>query len=177
MTDKQFEILYKDYHDRLVTVARLYVRNAMTAEDIVADSFVQLHSHIDALPTDTNYGAYLMTIVKNLSLNYLKLKETHSRVEAEMLRSLQSMEPRQIFSCELQRLVSKAVESMPELTQKVFMESRYNDKTYQEIADELDITHRRVHTEMQKALNLLRIALKDYLPAVILTLYLQNFIK
>ena len=177
MTDHHFEILYKDYHDRLVTVARLYVRNAMVAEDIVADSFVQLYSHIDALPADSNYGAYLMTIVKNQCLNYLKSRDTHSRVEAEMLRSLQTLEPRQIFSCELQRLVTKAVESMPELTQKVFIESRYHDKTYQEIADELDITHRRVHTEMQKALNLLRVALKDYLPAAILTLYLQNFIK
>ena len=177
MKDHQFSNLYVEYHDRLVTVARLYVRDKMTAEDIVADSFVQLYAHIGDIPADMNIPAYLMTIVKNKCLNYLKQKETHGRIEAEMLRSLQTMEPRQIFSCELQRLVHQAIDCMPELTRQVFMESRYNDKTYQEIAEELGITHRRVHTEMQKALAALRLALKDYLPAALLVLYLENILK
>ena len=94
-----------------------------------------------------------------------------------MLRSLQTLEPSQIFSCELQRLVVQAVNLMPKLTKKVFIESRYNEKTYQEIADELGITHRRVHTEMQRALSLLRTALQDYLPAALLILYLENLVK
>ena len=177
MKEHQFSNLYNEYHDRLLTVARLYVRDKMTAEDIVADSFVQLHTHVEDIPEDMNIGAYLMTIVKNKCLNYLKQKETHSRIEAEMLRSLQTLEPRQIFSCELQRLVSQAIDSMPELTKQVFIESRFNDKTYQEIADELGISHRRVHTEMQKALASLRSALKDYLPAALLVLYLENILK
>ena len=80
-----------------VTVARLYVRDKMTAEDIVADSFVQLYTHVEDIPEDMIIGAYLMTIVKNKCLNYLKQKETHSRIEVEMLRSLQTLEPRQIF--------------------------------------------------------------------------------
>lgn len=177
MTDHQLSKLYKEYRDRLVTVARLYVRENAVAEDIVADSFVQLHAHCREIPSDMNIGAYLMTIVKNGCLNYLKQKETHSRIEAEMLRSLQTLEPSQIFSCELQRLVVQAVNLMPELTKKVFIESRYNEKTYQEIADELGITHRRVHTEMQRALSLLRTALQDYLPASLLMVYLENLVK
>ena len=112
-----------------MAVARLYVRENAVAEDIVADSFVQLHSHIADIPSDMNIGAYLMTIVKNKCLNYLKQKETRSRIEAEMLRSLQTLEPSQIFSCELQRLVAQTVGLMPELTRRVFIESRYNEKT------------------------------------------------
>ena len=177
MTDHQLSKLYKEYRDRLMTVARLYVRENAVAEDIVADSFVQLHSHIADIPSDMNIGAYLMTIVKNKCLNYLKQKETRSRIEAEMLRSLQTLEPSQIFSCELQRLVAQTVGLMPELTRRIFIESRYNEKTYQEIADELGLSHRRVHTEMQRALSLLRTALQDYLPAAILILYLENLVK
>ena len=177
MTDHQLSKLYKEYRDRLVTVARLYVRENAVAEDIVADSFVQLHSHIADIPSDMNIGAYLMTIVKNKCLNYLKQKETRSRIEAEMLRSLQTLEPSQIFSCELQRLVAQTVGLMPELTRRVFIESRYNEKTYQEIADELGLAHRRVHTEMQRALSLLRTALQDYLPAATLILYLESLVK
>ena len=94
-----------------------------------------------------------------------------------MMRSLGTLEPKQLFTCELQCLVAQAVDSMPELTRRVFWESRYNDKTYQEIAEELGITHRRVHTEMQRALSVLREALKDYLPASLLVLYLQILVK
>lgn len=177
MTDHQLAKLYKEYNSRLVTVARLYVRDRMVAEDIVADSFVKLNASVQDITDGMRVEAYLMTIVKNQCLNYLKQKETRSRVETEMMRSLDTLEPEQLFTCELQRLVAQAVDSMPELTRRVFWESRYNDKTYQEIAEELGITHRRVHTEMQRALGVLREALKDYLPAALLVLYLQILVK
>lgn len=177
MTDHQLAKLYKEYNSRLVTVARLYVRDRMVAEDIVADSFVKLNASVQDITDGMRVEAYLMTIVKNQCLNYLKQKETRSRVETEMMRSLDTLEPEQLFTCELQRLVAQAVDSMPELTRRVFWESRYNDKTYQEIAEELGITHRRVHTEMQRALGVLREALKDYLPASLLVFYLQILVK
>ena len=56
MTDHQLSKLYKEYRDRLVTVTRLYVRENAVAEDIVADSFVQLHAHFREIPSDMNIG-------------------------------------------------------------------------------------------------------------------------
>ena len=166
MTDHQLAKLYTEYNSRLVTVAQLYVRDRMVAEDIVADSFVKCNAVLQDTPEGMRVEAYLMTIVKNQCLNYLKQKETRSRVESEMMRSLGTLEPEQLFTCELQQL-----------TRKVFWESRYNDKTYQQIAEDLGITHRRVHTEMQRAFSVLREALKDYLPAALLVLYLQILVK
>ena len=188
MTDHQFKKLYEDYCDRLVTVSRLYVRDRMVAEDIVADSFVRLYRAAGSLPADVKLEAYLMTIVKNQSLNYLKSLQTHQRVEGEMgshqdrmvqagTRSLSSLDPQQLFASEIQRLVAGAMDTMPQMTRQVFSASRQSGKTYQEIADELGISNRRVHTEMEKALAALRVALKDYLPAWLLVLYLDHLMK
>ena len=44
MTDHQLAKLYTEYNSRLVTVAQLYVRDRMVAEDIVADSFVKCNA-------------------------------------------------------------------------------------------------------------------------------------
>lgn len=177
MTDHKLAKLYTEYNSRLVTVAQLYVRDRMVAEDIVADSFVKLNASVQDITDGMRVEAYLMTIVKNQCLNYLKQKETRRRVESEMMRSLDTLEPQKLFTCELQRLVSQATDSMPELTRRVFWESRYNDKTYREIAEDLGLNSRRVHTEMQRALSILREALKDYLPTAMLALYLHNLVK
>ena len=97
-------------------------------------------------------------------------------VEAS-IRTLSALDPGQLFASEVQHLVFKAVGKMPELTRRVFFESRYGGKSYQEIADELGIPRRRVHTEMQKALSLLRLTLKDYLPAWLLVSYFHHLIN
>lgn len=188
MSDALFKQLYDNYFDRLVAVARLYVRDKMAAEDLVADSFVRLYRVAAGLGPDVKLEAYLTTIVKNQCLNYLKSLKIHQNAQREMdlhaqrmvdasIRTLSSLEPEHIFASEVQRLVSEAVESMPEKTRQVFTESRYSDKTYQEIAEELGLTRRQVHSEMQKALTILRLALKDFLPEWLLILYLQHLFR
>ena len=188
MTDVQFRHLYEEYCHRLVAIARLYVREMASAEDIVADSFVRLYRAAPSLPEGVRLEAYLLTIVKNQCLNYLKSQKNHQRIECEMgdrkdrmveasIRTLSSLDPEQLFASEVQHLVSEAVDMMPELTRRVFLESRYSGKSYQEIAEELGIPHRRVHTEMHNALSLLRLTLKDYLPAWLLVSYLNHFIN
>lgn len=180
--------LFEDYYRPLVGIARLYVRDKMVAEDIVADSFVNFYFALPSLPEDTNCKAYLTTIVKNKALNYLKSLAIHKRVEQQMslhqsrlvqegIRSLSSLEPEELFASEVQRLISKATDRMDDLTRAVFLESRHSDKTYDEIARELGISPRRVHTEIQKSLKLLREALKDYLPAWLLTFYLEHIFR
>ena len=63
---------------------------------------------------------------------------------------------------------------MEELTREIFILNRNTGMTYAEIAAELGISQRRVTSEMQAALSILRKALKDYMPAWLLTLYLLN---
>lgn len=188
LTDNDFKILYEDYKERLVTIATLYVRDRMAAEDIVADSFVRLYYALPTLSSDVKIAPYLVTIVKNQCLNHLKQIQTHQRVEGEMERrherilhasilSLSALDPDQLFAEEVRRLVQETIAGMPELTRKVFFQSRQCGSTYQEIADTLGISSRRVHTEMQRALSILRKALKDYLPSWLVILYLNNLFK
>ena len=53
------------------------------------------------------------------------------------------------------------------MTRRVFLLSRQEGRTYKEIADELG-TLSRVNFEIRRALELLREALKDYLPATLI---------
>ena len=184
---KRFEDLYSRYRQRLVVIARRYVRNSMVAEDIVAESFVSFYNKFAALPNDTNIPSYILTIVRNNCLNYLHAQQLHLRIDQQAasdqarmvnanIRSLQACNPEKLFANEIQSLVAEAIQKMPDLTRIVFVKSREEGKTYEQIAMECGISVRRVTSEMQKALAVLRHALKDYMPAWLLALYLNNIL-
>ena len=157
----------------------------MVAEDIVADSFVAFWNSRSKLASDTNLPAYILTIVKNNCLNWLRAQQIHFRIEDDLastqsrlidanIRSLSAMDPSNLFASDVQSIISDAIIKMPELTREIFILSRNTGMTYAEIAEELGISQRRVTSEMQAALSILRKALKDYMPAWLLTLYLLN---
>lgn len=181
----EFGQLYTQWYRRFVIIARRYVRDTAVAEDLVTDSFMAFWEGRERLAADLNVPAYLLTIVKNNCLNWLQTQQTHLRIEKHLhsrqyqmvsanLRSLEACDPRRLFADEVAQIVRQAVASMPELTRTVFEANRFYEKTYAEIAEEQGISVRRVTSEIQRALALLRHELKDYLPLAYLLLYLNN---
>ena len=184
---KSFEDLYTQYRQRFVVIARRYIRNSMVAEDIVAESFISFYNKCATLPADTNIPSYILTIVRNNCLNYLHAQQLHMRIDQQAasdharmvnanIRSLQSCNPEKLFAKEIHSIVAEAIQKMPDLTKIVFVKSREEGKTYEQIALECGISVRRVTSEMQKALAALRQALKDYMPAWLIALYLNNLV-
>lgn len=184
---KEFGDLYDQYRQRFVIIARRYVRDRIVAEDIVADSFVSFWNNRSNIPSDSNLPAYILTIVKNNCLNWLHSQQIHLRIENQIqttqarlvessIRSLESCDPERLFALEVRNIVKNATERMPELTRMVFIKSRNEGKTYAEIAEECGISVRQVTSEIQKSLAILRNELKDYMPAFLLALYINNLL-
>ena len=129
-----------------------------------------------------NIQAFLLTIVKNLSLNYLRREQLISQAHETILNNtqkelefristLESCDPDVLFSAEVRSIFEKTLASLPEKTRKVFVMSRVEDKSNKEIAQKLGITVKGVDYHVAKALKELRITLKDYLPALLFLLY------
>lgn len=185
ISSTEFGKLFSEYKSRFVTVAYGYLRDEMVAEDIVSDCFLSFWDKRNTLPADVNAPAYIMTSVKNRCLNWLneqsrhaeieqKLHQTRQRVTQVNIRSLELCDPQELFAGEVAEIVARQLAMMPELTRDVFKANRYMDKTYKEIAEEFDIPPRRVEYELQKAVRLLQIALKDYLPASVIALIING---
>lgn len=90
------------------------------------------------------------------------------------IRSLEAFDPREIFTGEVSEIIERSLEALPELTREVFLARRFGDKSYKEIAAERGITLRRVEFELEKAVRQLRIALKDYLPWIVILLLIND---
>ena len=145
-------------------------------------TFWEMH---ETLPADINVPAYILTSVKNRCLNHLNAQIRHRRAEQDMhstltrrlqadVRSLSACDPDLLFSEEIRAILKQAVRKMPKMTRNVFLLSRVRNMTYSEIAAELGISVSHVNFEIRRALSLMRTELKDYLPAVLITLLLSS---
>lgn len=180
----EFGRIFALYRPRFEVIARRYVRNAAVAEDIVSDSFMAFWESREKLPatlTESNCPAYILTIVRNRCLDWLRAQSRHQKIEQEVyrlqqrvlaadIRSLQAFDPREIFSEEVAEIVRESLDALPALTREVFIARRFGDSSYREIAARCGISERRVEFELEKAVKHLRVALKDYLPVLIILL-------
>lgn len=175
MTDERvrFSEIYTRYYKSSFLFVKSYVRDDMTAEDIVSDSLINLwrvlqNEHVE------HPNALLLTILKNNALNYLKHQcVEYNAIEAISssairdlnyhIQTLEACDPKEIFSSEITAIVEKTLLSLPEQTRRVFKMSRYDNLPVKEIADELSLGRKSVEYHITKSLKALRIALKDYL--------------
>ncbi|HCC50851.1 MAG TPA: RNA polymerase sigma-70 factor, partial [Porphyromonadaceae bacterium] len=130
---------------------------------------------------DVHIPSYLLTAVKNRALNYLRhqqvLSDTHGRLfeygRRELnfrISTLEACEPVELFTEEIKRIVDRSLNDLSEQTRLIFFMSRYENKTNKEIAQNLNVTIKTVEYHISKALNMLRINLKDYLPLLFIGL-------
>lgn len=170
-----FTSVFSEYKQRFVFFAASYLRDTSVAEDIVMESFMHYWENKDSLPQDINLTAYIFTVIKNKCINFLRDQNIHRNIEdklrsyqerllQENIISLESCDPKFLFSEEAQEIINGVLESLPEKTRDIFIRSRFNNQTYKEIAFDLNITEKSVEFHISKALKVFRIALRDYLP-------------
>lgn len=178
-----FNQLYKDYQTRFVNFANTYVRDSDVAEDITTEAFIYYWENRNTLSEVSNVPAYILAIIKNKSLNYLRhlqIQEEHSENirkyrEWELnvrIVSLDACEPYDLLVKEIQGLIQQTLDELPERTRKIFILSRYENKSYKEIAALTNMSTKGIEFHISKALKKLQVNLKDYFP-----LFLYLFMK
>ena len=112
----EFGRLFACYRPRFELLANRYVRNRTVAEDIVSESFMTLWENREKLPADCNLPAYVLTVVRNRCLDWLRAQSRHAQIEQQVyelrreviaadIRSLEAFDPSEIFSGEVERII------------------------------------------------------------------------
>lgn len=156
-------------------IAFSYIHDRDAARDIVNDVFAHLWEKREEIDWSDNPSGYIYLGVRSRCISWLRKQQTSRKAHDELDRTGRFLTESsiaalsdggssfRIMHSEVQSLVRKALENMPELTRDIFFASRSEGSTYSEIAARFGISQRRVAAEMQRALALLRKCLKDYL--------------
>lgn len=163
-----FEALFLKYYPSLCAYARMFVEPD-DGQEIVSDVMVWLWENKEMQAFELSLKSYLFRAVKNRCLTLIRHNQVKQRVEEVIFNNLQSQyeDPDFYVVDELTKKIEEALASLPDKVRETFEMNRFQDLTYNEIADRLGISPKTVDARIQQALKLLRISLKDYLPLVI----------
>jgi RNA polymerase sigma-70 factor, ECF subfamily len=153
------EQYFYDYFEVLHRYAYTILKDNEAAKDAVQAVFMQLWQKREELNIRQSVRAYLYTATHNHCLNYLKsnkIRQGHygKFIAGEALTT--EVIHKKMELKELKQEVLTAMDNLPEKCREIFYKSRFEEKTYPEIAAELGISVKTVEAQMGKALRTLR---------------------
>lgn len=171
---EEFNKNYALYYKRCILFAQSYLHDSDLAADIVSESMVVLWEYLSEKKEIDAPVPFLFSVIKNKILHYFRHKyvkqAAHQLLETEgtdevnfQINSLESYEPHQLYSKDLERLIKLSLKKLNEQTYKVFMLSRFKAMSNREIAEVMGISVKGVEYHMSKVLKQLREDLKEYL--------------
>jgi RNA polymerase sigma-70 factor, ECF subfamily len=173
-----FSSLYNNYYVLLCTIADHYLKDKYLAEEVAGDVFLHYWEKYSEITITSSVKAYLVRAVQNRCINHLehgKVEEKH-RIKIEFESKLNGLAESNdyplgsLYEKELTSLIKSALTGLPDQCRKIFLLSRDEGLSYEEISVRLNISINTIKTQIKIALAKLREKLKDYLPAIILGL-------
>ena len=154
-----FKKIFDCYFDHLYRYSLSFVVKPEIAEEIVQDAFMFLWNKRGSIEIKYSLKSYLLAIVRNDSLDYLKSHYKRSVIqdETEPFIIPDHLTPfDKLHTAQLQELIDKAMYQLPEKCAVVFGLSRNNEFSYKEISEHLGISVKTVENQIGIALKKIR---------------------
>jgi RNA polymerase sigma-70 factor (ECF subfamily) len=170
--EQAFELLFRKYYVTLCSFANKFLNDPEEAREIVQEVFIKIWEGRDEIDPDLSVKSYMFKITQNQSLNKLRKKKAESAyIEIYKLMYIDHSDfssYESIFTRELEDRIASAMNTIPQKCKRVFELSRIEGLKYGEIAGVLNISIKTVEAQMSKALQILRMELKDYIEIIII---------
>jgi RNA polymerase sigma-70 factor (ECF subfamily) len=159
------KVLFDEYYEYLCRSIYRVVPDASISEDIVQEVFMELWKKRETININTSIKAYLRRSALNRALNYLRKNKVRFEEEVDIpdLGSHDTGGQANLEATELEQRIHRIIDALPERCRIIFGMSRFEEMSYKEIAEALDISVKTVENQMSKALKILRVKLEPYL--------------
>jgi RNA polymerase sigma-70 factor (family 1) len=181
--EEAVKFIFEQYYENLCLYAESITKNHQIAEEIVEDIFI--HIWINAKDTSIVLSVknYLFRSTHNNCIKYLNKLKTEKKVfdnqdytltDNEILHPLNIEYPiaNLIFE-ELEKKAGEILQALPGQCKEIYALNRFENLSYTEIATKLNITVGTVKTQMSRAFQKFREGLKEFLPVMLLWLFLK----
>lgn len=165
-----FRMLFQHWHQLLAGYVFRITELREVTEEIVQDVFLKIWMTRETLGAIENFKHYLLVVSRNQCFDVLKkqLKQEQQKREWEREHKLKAVqeEPAPDFSS----LIDEAIDSLPARRKEVYLLSRHERLTYQEVADRLGISKESVKTHLKLASDSISAYIRSRLTSLILFL-------
>ena len=175
--ESAIDLIFRKYYSFLCKSVHRIISDEQITEDLAQEVFYELWKKREKLHINSSLKAYLKRAVINKALNYIRDQKIDLRnaPAKEDLKSKGITVIQKIAVDDLQQKIDQAIDSLPERCRLVFVLSRFEEMSYQQIADQLGISIKTVENQISKALKSLRKALASHLSIGFLLFILNIF--
>lgn len=175
LLEHRFETLYTSQHRILYAFVLKRTGSAFIAEEIVQTTFIRWWE----LVSSDRSGSMQSESALYLIAKGLLVDEHRKNLASQRLAEAYSTQIQQhthnghkLTLTDLQEIIRTAIDKLPPRRQKIFQMSRFEELTYQEIADRLDISIHTVESQMVKAIRELRRQIRPHIDENLSTAHL-----
>lgn len=154
-----FDELYLRYWDAVYTIAVRKLEDHEQAKDLVHDVFVDIWYRRHTLDIHTSFAGYLYTTLSNRFIDIVRRRAVHTRMQEALLREQEQTSESAYDVIAYQELESRLmteIDNLPAAMRQIFLLSRNEQLSAQEIADQLSLSPQTVKNQIHNALERLR---------------------
>ena len=164
--ERAFRILMQKYDKALHHHIYRMVRTKGEVEDLVQESFIKAFSALTSYSSDYAFSTWLYKIATNHTIDYLRKKKLPTfsidkpvqtkdgHLEYEV-PDITYRPDRHVVADQRRELIQQAIDSLPEKYHRVIVLRHQQEKSYEEIAQELDLPLGTVKAHIFRARKLL----------------------
>ncbi|MCL4640338.1 RNA polymerase sigma factor [Olivibacter jilunii] len=157
--ERAFEAIYESYHRLIYHFAYSFLKNVELSKEVTQETFLSLWVNREKLDESLPLYPYLFTKARRLTIDAFRRLAKHQRLQAEWTAALGESNndtEQRMFHRELEVMTEAALQQMPKQQQLVFRMSRSEGLSYEEIAEELQISKNTVKYHLVQSLKFLK---------------------
>jgi len=164
--ERCFEELVAKHTRGVLNLVYRYLGDASRAEDVSQDIFVKVYRARMKYEPKAKFSTWLYRIAVNHCLNEIRARKSQPSLAApinDLLEEPEGENPDARMSrSELQQAVKAAIDALPENQRMAVILARYEDMSYDEIADTMGMSLEAVKSVLFRAKENLKQALSKY---------------
>jgi RNA polymerase sigma-70 factor (family 1) len=157
-----FTQLYKYFQQRVYWFAKKYVEQRADAQDVTADTFIQLWKHRTDFESLDAISAFLHVTARNKCYDLLRREQMKSSRQMELLQLIEQHETEDFYveqvRLELMRKIYAEVDKLPARMKEIFILSYQEGLKPAQIAERLQIKVQTVTNQRVSAIKVLKAA-------------------
>lgn len=151
MTAREFEIGFRTLYLPLGMYALRVVGDADDAEDVVEEAFAHAWQAVERGVEIDNFKAFMYRCVRNECISFLRARREHVALD-----DVPEVCDETVDTSIRDAKIWRAVDTLPDRCREVFLMSKRDGLSNEEIAEELGISVKTVKNQMTKAFSRLR---------------------
>jgi len=154
--------LYDKYCEGMFIIAKRYVKDSATAEDVMQDAFIKVFKNIQSFKGEVTIGSWIKRIVVNQCIDYLKKRKVELVSIEEKELTIANDDDWTVDDHVNIGIITRAIGQLPEKYKIVLNMYLFEGYDHQEIAQVLNITEVNSRSQLMRGKNKLKSQLKQY---------------